>query len=279
MRCDLHVHTVHSGMCTAPVLDRFSRESYNDPKAVYEILKRRGMDLVTVTDHDSINASERLCRFPDFFLSEEVSCTLPSGTNAHVGVYDIDERDHIELQRRRDDFASLLAWLSERGLLFTINHAFSALTGRRLQEDFDLFASVFPGAEVLNGTMPADSNRRAACWAAANGKVGIAGSDSHTLRGLGKTYTEVRNARTKAEFLAGVTSRNSDCGRRVGVLLETHGGHPEHCRSDVHGEPRDVCAAAVDARRTGLHGGECLAGTHVRAALQCDAAGRRCGIR
>jgi predicted metal-dependent phosphoesterase TrpH len=69
MRCDLHVHTDRSGMCTVPVADRFCRESYNDPIEVYDLLKRRGMDLVTVTDHDSIGAAEALRSYPDFFLS------------------------------------------------------------------------------------------------------------------------------------------------------------------------------------------------------------------
>jgi hypothetical protein len=49
MKCDLHVHTVHSGMCTVPVLNRICRESYSEPRHVYETLKSRGMDLVTVT--------------------------------------------------------------------------------------------------------------------------------------------------------------------------------------------------------------------------------------
>ena len=80
------------------------RECYNDPLAVYDRLKRLGMDLVTITDHDSIGAVEALRSRPDFFLSEEVSCTLPSGSALHIGVYDIAERDHVELQRRRDDF-------------------------------------------------------------------------------------------------------------------------------------------------------------------------------
>ena len=56
MRCDLHVHTTASGMCNIPLFDRVCRESYNDPVALYELLKRRGMDLVTATDHDSIDA-------------------------------------------------------------------------------------------------------------------------------------------------------------------------------------------------------------------------------
>src|ERR1043166_6719100 len=116
MRCDLHVHTRHSGMCTVPVLNRVCRESYNEPLAVYEVLKRRGMDLVTITDHDSIEAAEALRPFPDFFLSEEVSCVTPSGTRLHMGVYDIEERHHVQFERRSDDLLSLLAYLREQRL-------------------------------------------------------------------------------------------------------------------------------------------------------------------
>src|SRR5258707_1984215 len=116
MRCDLHVHTRHSGMGTVPVMRHIGWESYNQPGEVYEKLKRAGMDLVTVTDHDSIDAVETLRSKPDFFLSEEVTCTLPSGTELHMGVYDITERDHIELQRRRHDWESLFAWLYDHNL-------------------------------------------------------------------------------------------------------------------------------------------------------------------
>ena len=44
--------------------DRICRECYNDPEEVYETLKRRGMELVTVTDHDSIDAVERSAGIP-----------------------------------------------------------------------------------------------------------------------------------------------------------------------------------------------------------------------
>ena len=101
MKCDLHVHTAHSGMCTVPLLNRLCRESYTDPVATYHTLKRRGMDLVTVTDHDSIDAAEPLRRFPDFFLSQEISYVTPDGTALHVGVYDIGEPQHLALARRR----------------------------------------------------------------------------------------------------------------------------------------------------------------------------------
>ena len=204
MRCDLHVHTRHSGMCTVPLLDRVCRESYNDPYPVYETLKHRGMDLVTITDHDSINAAEALRKYPDFFLSEEVSAVSPSDTKLHIGVYDIRERHHEEIQRRRGDLMSLIAYLDEQQLFFTINHLYSSLTGRRTESDFAIFARYFPGIETLNGQIPEICNRRAADFAAMLGMAPMGGSDAHTMSALGRTYTAVSGARNKEEFIDGL---------------------------------------------------------------------------
>ena len=191
-------------MCNIPVLKRFCRECYNDPEAVYDILKRRGMDLVTVTDHDSIDAAESLRRHPDFFLSEEVTCVTPSGMEIHVGAFGICDRDHIELQRRRDDVPALAAYLWERNIFFTINHLFSGLTGRRSELDFELFADLFPGIETRNGQIPASNNNAAARLAREWRRSEIGGSDSHTLASLGLTYTEVPASTDASTFLEGL---------------------------------------------------------------------------
>lgn len=214
MRCDLHVHTRHSGMCNVPLMSRICRECYNDPEAVYETLKRRGMDLVTVTDHDSIDAIETLRRHPDFFLSEEVTCVTPSGTEIHVGVYGVEERHHFQLQSRRKDVPSLTAYLREQKLFFSINHVFSSLTGRRTGRDFELFEDEFPAIETLNGHIPAKNNRCADRLALDWGKAAVGGSDAHTLPSLGSTYTEVPEARNSTEFLEGLRQGG---GRPVGA--------------------------------------------------------------
>jgi predicted metal-dependent phosphoesterase TrpH len=210
MRCDLHVHSIASGMCNTPGLGRLCRESYNDPLEVYEQLKRLGMSMVTVTDHDSIEAAETLRRYPDFFLSEEATVELPSGTLMHLGVYRITERDHLEIQRRRSDFVGLVMYLTERKLFFSVNHVFSGLTGRRETEDFNWFASYIPAFEVRNGQMWPEANASAQRLAGRLGKVEIAGSDAHTIAGVGRTYTEVLGARTVDEFFSGLrTGRGS----------------------------------------------------------------------
>ena len=172
------------------------------------------MSIVTITDHDSIDGAEALRRHPDFFLSEEVTVRMPSGAEMHMGVYGITERDHDEIQRRRNDFIALLMYLTERKLFFCANHVFSGLTGRRKEEDFQWFESYVPAFETRNGQMWPAANDSAARLAARLGKIGIAGSDSHTIAGVGLTFTEVPGARTVDEFFAGL---RAGCGRVHGL--------------------------------------------------------------
>src|SRR5208282_3639456 len=226
---DLHVHTTGSGMCNTPGLTRICRESYNQPEDVYRRCKQRGMSIVTVTDHDSIEAAEVLRKYPDFFLSEEVTVRMPSGTEAHLGVYGISEKDHAEIRRRRNDFIALLMYLTERKLFFSVNHVFSGLTGRREEEDFNWFASYVPAFEARNGQMCKEANRSAELLARKLGKVAVAGSDSHTLSGVALTYTEVRGARTVEEYFTGLRA-----GRGT-----VHGDHGTYVKLTL-----DVCRFA-----------------------------------
>ena len=218
MRCDLHVHSTGSGMCNTPGLSRICRESYNQPGEVYDRCKQLGMSIVTVTDHDSIDSAEALRKYADFFLSEEVTVQMPSGTELHLGVYNILEKDHLEIQRRRADFISLLMYLTERKLFFSVNHVFSGLTGHRELEDFNWFASYVPAFEVRNGQMWPEANLSAERLAKKLNKAGIAGSDSHTLAGVGLTYTQVPGARTVEEFFSSLRA-----GR--GVIHGEHGSY------------------------------------------------------
>ncbi len=200
----MHVHSYYSGPCTTAFASKFCRESYSDPEEVYERLRLRQMNLFTLTDHDAIEGSETLRRYPDFFLSEELTCQMPSGTQVHLGVYDIHERQHAQLQQRRNDLVALLMYLSERRIFFSINHVFSSVTGRREIEDFIWFQEYFPAVETRNSHMLETANAHAATLARRWEKIGIGGSDAHALPSVGTAYTEVLGARDKDEFFAGL---------------------------------------------------------------------------
>lgn len=217
MKCDMHVHSFYSGPLISPAyLSRLCRESYSPPEEVWEVLKRRGMDLVTLTDHDSIEGAEALRGRAGFFLSEEVTCRMPSSAEAHIGVYDLTERQHIEIQRRRADLISLLAYLEEQDLFFSVNHAFSAITGERAADDFAWFASRFPALETLNGHLLALNNRQAARFARRLRKTCLGGSDAHTVATAGSAYTVVQGACSKAEFFEGLRLRRARAQGRSG---------------------------------------------------------------
>src|SRR5271167_3354840 len=200
----MHVHSYFSGACTTPFVSAFCRESYSNPREVHVLLKRRGMDLFTLTDHDSIEGAEKLRREPNFFLSEELTCRMPSGTEVHIGVYDFHERQHAQLLQRRSDLVALLMYLTEKRIFFSINHVFSSVTGRRELEDFKWFNEYFPAFEIKNSHMLERANDNAAKLAKQWGKIGIGGSDAHALPSVGSAYTEVLGARDKDEFFEGL---------------------------------------------------------------------------
>src|SRR5262245_66501019 len=113
LRCDLHVHSVHSGRVNLPLLRHFANDSYSDPRAVYDTARRRGMDLVTLTDHDTIDGALEIAHLPGTFLSEEISCLLPGGRQLHVNAFGIDEAQHARIERARLDPPALFAYLRE----------------------------------------------------------------------------------------------------------------------------------------------------------------------
>src|SRR5665647_1962883 len=57
-RADLHVHSSCSDDPTNPGIRALhGRESYTDPLEVYAAAKARGMDYVTITDHNTLDGS------------------------------------------------------------------------------------------------------------------------------------------------------------------------------------------------------------------------------
>src|ERR1700687_4669938 len=126
MRADLHVHSYHSGYAGHVRFLR-ARDCYSEPEAVYRAAKARGMDLVTITDHDSIDGClEFLDCHPDapaFFVSEEIEALFPVlPLKVHIGAYGINQQIHREIQPLRANVYETVAYLRDRQVLFALNH-------------------------------------------------------------------------------------------------------------------------------------------------------------
>jgi predicted metal-dependent phosphoesterase TrpH len=226
LRADLHLHSYHSGRAGHMKFLR-ARDCYSEPRAVYEAAKARGMDLVTITDHDSVDGCvEFLAQHPDggdFFISEEIECRVPDvNLKLHIGAYGIDERIHRDIQPLRGDVVEAVAYLQSMGVFYVLNHPFFFFKGQMpFAEYIDLALRLFPAFEVRNGTMLAAHNELAEAIVRHVSKssprpmTAIGGSDSHTLAGIGTTYTEAPGT-TVAEFLQSLREGRGRPGGRHG---------------------------------------------------------------
>jgi predicted metal-dependent phosphoesterase TrpH len=233
LRADLHVHTWHSGYNhDLPFLK--SRDCYADPLAVYQAAKRRGMDLVAITDHDSIDGGlELLSRLPDgrdVILGEEVSCWLPvpgaSGKNArvevHFGTWGMTETAHREIQPLRGNAVDVAGYLRDTGIFFAFNHPFHFYRGQLPLATYLELVDLAPAIETRNGAMLPAHNQLAVALASSRGRVVVGGSDAHTLRRVGTTWTAAPGA-TREEFLANVAAGRGRVGGVHGSTLQLAG--------------------------------------------------------
>ena len=234
LRADLHVHSWHSGYNhDLPFLK--SRDCFADPLAVYQAAKARGMDLVAITDHDSIDGGlELLSRAPDgrdVILGEEVSCWLPvdGGTGdrtrveVHFGTWGMTETAHRELQPLRGNALEVAAYLRQAGIFFSFNHPFHFYQGQLpLERYLDLLIDAAPAVETRNGAMLPAHNALAAALAAARGRVAVGGSDAHTLRRVGTTWTAAPGE-TREGFLANLAAGRGRVGGVHGSTLQLAG--------------------------------------------------------
>src|SRR3954469_19380446 len=90
-RADMHVHSTASQLSKLGVQRSLGLpECATPPEEVYDLAKRRGMDFVTITDHDTIDGALELAVLPDTFISEELTVSFAGEPQAvHVLCYGI----------------------------------------------------------------------------------------------------------------------------------------------------------------------------------------------
>jgi predicted metal-dependent phosphoesterase TrpH len=211
-KVDLHVHSRFS------VFKYFrranTRDCYNPPEDVYRLAKERGMTYVTLSDHDSIDGALFLLnKYPDlddFFISEEVETYFPeTGQRVHIGVYDLNEEQHREIQRLRRNIRELVPYLKSQNLIFAVNHLFQNYRMKNVASRYiGEMIEMFDVYEVMNGAMASVHNRMVQQLVKAVRSTGrsismVGGSDAHTLKHVAKVYT-VSQASSMREFLENV---------------------------------------------------------------------------
>jgi glycosyltransferase involved in cell wall biosynthesis/predicted metal-dependent phosphoesterase TrpH len=254
-RVDMHCHSTASEVSKLGVQRAAGLpECATPPEEVYELAKRRNMDFVTITDHDTIAGVLEIADRPDVFVSEELTAHFRGEPRmaAHVLCYDIDLDDHEWLQAHRHDVELCAAYMYERDIACALAHPYyvvdSPLTSRHRRR----LAELFGIWEVRNGARAPELNRPAATYAATLETIGIGGSDDHAGIDIGRTYTETPAASSPTEFLAHMKAGRAWAGGAQGSAAKwAHSAIVLAARSLAQGHGAGARATGADGSLNG----------------------------
>jgi glycosyltransferase involved in cell wall biosynthesis/predicted metal-dependent phosphoesterase TrpH len=217
-RVDMHCHSTASQLSRLGVQRSLGLpECATPPEEVHELAKRRGMDFVTITDHDTIAGCLELEGRPDCFVSEELTARFAGEPQAvHVLCYGITRGDHEWLQASSGDVEACAAYLHENGIACALAHPFFNVAAPLTRRHRRRLSELFPVWEVRNGSRAAELNMPAALYVDTRGGAGIGGSDDHAGVDIGRTYTEVPAVKTPEEFLQRLRRGEAEAGGEQG---------------------------------------------------------------
>jgi glycosyltransferase involved in cell wall biosynthesis len=268
VKVDLHVHSSFSDRPYSWFL-RSSRaaECYTTPATVYATAKARGMNLVTLCDHDTIDGALELCALADdTFVSEEVSARFPEdGCIVHTIVVDISESQHKEIQALRANIYELVSYLHQQGVEFSLCHPLSQVNHRLQTQHLERCLLMFRNLELRNGTrdvahehalrriLAGLTPETMARWAERHprtpvfnrdGRYGlVGGSDDHAGLSIARAYTTFQGPRSGAGVTAALRERRTEpAGQHGTTAVLQHnvygvlGAHLRHGAEAEHGE-------------------------------------------
>lgn len=231
-RVDLHLHSRASTDTGSWFLKAGITlpESYTDPAVAYSRAMERGMDFVTLSDHNTIDGALEIAHHDNVFVSVEATVEFPEDkTPCHILVWGIDEARWEDMNRLRDDVYAFTSYVSGAGLPYALAHPLHRVGGDFTQYHLERALLLFPLWEGRNGARPRDGNE-VACRMAAAGtaefiakladKHGIAplndtppglvaGSDDHGLFDVASTWTEFPPAADCGEVLDHLRARRT----------------------------------------------------------------------
>lgn len=241
-RCDLHLHSRHSDRSEEWLFRRFDfPDSYSAPRDLHRELKTRGMDFVTITDHDTIDGCLEIADLPGTFLSEQITTYFPQDPcKINLLAWGISEAQHAEISLLRENIFDLQRFLQTEQIVHAVAHPLYSINGKLETPHLERLILLFKHFEGLNGLRDAllshlvqrifgnlspqkieelaSRHNLAPTHAEPWRKIFTAGSDDHGGMFVASAFTETPAAASAAEFLAHV--RDGHCA------MPGHGGTP-----------------------------------------------------
>jgi glycosyltransferase involved in cell wall biosynthesis len=241
-KCDLHVHSRYSARSEEWLFRRFDfPDSYSDPKELHRQLLERGMDYVTITDHDTIEGCLQIADLPRTFISEQVTTYFPQDPcKTHILVWGISETQHADIVIIRDNIFALQRYLQAAQIAHAVAHPLYSINGKLDASHLERLILLFKHFEGINGLRDAllselaqnlfgsltpekidklaKRHNLAPIHPEPWKKIFIGGSDDHGGQFLASAFTETPPADSAQKFLEHV--RGGNCSARG------HGGTP-----------------------------------------------------
>ena len=246
-KADLHLHSSHSNKPTYWAMRKFNvPESYSSPRYLYQNALARGMDYVTITDHNAINGALEISHLPNTFISSEITSHFPeNGCKIHLVVLHISEMQFGEIMRLRKNIYELTTFLRQQRIVHFLAHPLYAQNDKLTVEIIEKCLLLFTAFEVKNGCRARRFNHFTGQLIGSltpglmerlsdkypslpvgptpwlKGLVG--GSDDHGGLFIARAHTCSRQGETLEEFLAAITGRQSWAdGEDGGPLTMAH---------------------------------------------------------
>lgn len=156
-KSDIHVHSKYSDNPSEWYLKQINAaESYVEPIQVYNTAKQRGMQFVTISDHDRIDGALELANLKDTFISAEATLTFPEdGCKIHCLVTGITEKQWAEIDNRRDDIYAFQKYVRQQNIIHSVAHPLFTVNGQMTIEHFEKLLLLFNRFEAINGARDA----------------------------------------------------------------------------------------------------------------------------
>src|SRR5438552_6969551 len=131
-KCDLHIHSRFGACSEEWLFRRFDfPDSYSDPRELHRQLVERGMDFVTITDHDTIDGCLEIADLPQTFISEQVTTYFPQDPcKIHLLVWGISEAHHTDITSLRENIFELQKYLAQNGIAHAVAHPLYSINGK-----------------------------------------------------------------------------------------------------------------------------------------------------
>ena len=156
IKMDLHVHSSYSKRPSQWILQKINcPESFTRPMQVYRIAMKKGMSHVTLTDHNSIDGALSIAHLPGAFISEEITTYFPDdGCKIHVLAYRINEAQHEDIQKCRQNVYDLADYLSRENIFHAVAHPLYAVNDRLTMDHVEKMMLLFKNFEINGSRNP-----------------------------------------------------------------------------------------------------------------------------